>query len=128
MTAGDSRTKLLALHLAAGKPIVDAAREAGVSESTAHRLLRTPRFVARVRRVQGQTRNRVVGRLTDACTAAVDTLLALLADDQPPNARLGAARAILEHAGRMTETVELECRIGELESSREVGYAQEPSA
>jgi hypothetical protein len=73
-------------------------------------------------------RQRVVGRLADACTAAVDTLTALLGPDAPPTARLGAARAILEHSARMAETVELERRIAALEQVAQRGgrgHAQE---
>lgn len=124
-TGGSRKWAVLALHLAAGMHVADAAREAHTSERTAHRLLRKPGFVKVVRRIQAQMRTRVVGRLADASTAAVATLVELLSPDSPATARLGAARAILEHTGRMTETVELEQRIAALETEREKSGVKE---
>lgn len=109
------RMRLLALALAAGKTVREASNEAGVGERTVYRALKRPRFVARVRAIQGEMRQAVVGRLTEVCTEAVQTLRELLGDDHPATARLGAARAILEHAARMATTVDLESRIAQLE-------------
>jgi hypothetical protein len=106
------------MSLAAGRPIREAAEQAGISERTAHRAMKSARFLNRVRAIQADMRKSIVGQLTGACTEAVETLQALLGDKHPATARLGAARAILEHSARLTETVELERRIAELEAGK----------
>lgn len=125
MAENGSRFRRLALALASGLSIKDAAEHVGVSERTAHRALKNPRFAKRVRRIHAAMREQVVGQLTDACTEAVRTLRALLDPGTNPTARLGAARAILEHASRLAETVELEARIAALETEREARNAPE---
>src|SRR5688500_18777903 len=90
------RKRRLALALATGLSINDAAAQAGVCSRTAHRCLRDPRFVRRVRRIHAQMRERVVGQLVDASTAAVQTLKDMLQPGTPATARVSAARALLE--------------------------------
>lgn len=125
MALDDHKWHVLALNLALGVSVKDAADRAGVSERTAHRVSKKPAFVRRLRRIQGDMRERIVGRLTDACTDAVQTLRDLLGAESPATARLGAARAILEHAGRLAEMVQLESRIAALETTKDDQHAEE---
>jgi hypothetical protein len=118
MAENVTRKQTLATLLASGLNVRDAAQQVGVSERTAYRALRAPGFRRRVTALRGELRERVVGQLTDACTGAVATLRTLLGQSTSSATRLGAARAILEHAGRLTETVELEARLAALESEQ----------
>ena len=62
--------------------------------------------------------HRAATLLGEASTSAVQTLTALL-DAPSVQAQLGAARAILEHGGRMRESVELAARISTLEEQND---------
>ena len=93
------RKRLLALALASGMPVREAAAQAGVCEKTAHRVLKNPRFVQRVRAIHAQMRERVVG--------------------QPATARVSAARALLEFAEKMSSIVTIEARVAALEAQKE---------
>jgi hypothetical protein len=86
----------LALELAAGKTVADAAAAAYVSERTAYRRLDDAEFRGRLTALRGEMIDRATGRLSDAATKAVDRLVALL-DAESETVRLGAARSILEH-------------------------------
>lgn len=113
----------LALGLAAGKTVRDAARDAGVSEKTAFRRSADGGFRDRVNELRGEMRQRTVGRLADLSVQAVATLSELLAPGPPPAVRLNAAKAILEHMVRVWETVELQQRIAALEAERREPHA-----
>src|SRR5262245_31423971 len=78
-----SQDDLLAVALAAGLLIRDAALAAGVSESTAHRRKRDPAFNARVQELRAGSVEAALGRLTTHATGAVDVLAALLKDPDP---------------------------------------------
>ena len=105
---------MLVASLAAGQTVLDAAREAGLSEKTAHRRLAEPEFRRRVAAARDQMLARAVGQLTDAATEAVATLRELLAADALA-VRLGAARSILDLGRRLREALELDARLTELE-------------
>ena len=64
--------------------------------------------------LRGQVLDRAVGKLSEASTAAADTLRALL-DADSETVRLGAGRSILELGARLREALELEARLAALE-------------
>jgi len=105
----------LAVELAAGKIVGEAARVARLSERTAYRRLDDPKFRRRVTTLRSEMIGRATGRLADASSKAVDTLAALLKADSE-SVRLGAARSILEMGAKFRESAELEQRIAELEN------------
>ena len=105
----------LAVELASGKTVETAAEAAGLSVRTAFRRLRDPAFAQQVREARAAFVDRAVGKLADASTKAVDTLVQLL-DCDTDTVKLGACRAILELGNRLRESVELEQRISELET------------
>jgi hypothetical protein len=105
----------LAVSLAAGQTLREAAKAAGVSERTATNRWAEPGFKARVCTLRAEAVSRALGRLSETMTTAADTLAALLSD-QDARVRLGAARAVIELGVRLREGVELEQRITELES------------
>ena len=113
----------LILELARGTSIREAARIACMGERTAHRRLADPSFRRKVSGVRDRQFERAATLLGEASTSAVQALVALL-DAPSVQAQLGAARAILEHGGRMRESVELAARIAKLEEQSDPSYHQ----
>jgi hypothetical protein len=105
----------LLLALACGASLENAARQAGVSESTANRRMADAEFTRQLQGLRADMVQRTAGALTAAATEAVRTLLDLLKPPAPPAARLGAARSVLEIGVKLRETAELEVRLAALE-------------
>lgn len=103
-----------AIAYASGTSLREAARTAGISESTAHRRLKDPAFRRRVSEIRTSFLNEAVGRLAEAANEAVSTLKALLTA-RSESVRLSAARAILELGPKLREQTEIEERIIALE-------------
>jgi hypothetical protein len=114
----------LALALAAGQTIHDAAAAAGVTEMTAYRRWREPEFRRRVAELRAEMIGRAVGRLVDGMSEAADVLRSLLAEDVKASVRLGAARASLELPVKLHESTELEARLAALERASKGDHAQ----
>ena len=114
MTARKGGDAVLVAELAGGATVADAARAAGLSESTAYRRLRDDRFKRRVAEARAEMLRRAVAKLTGASVKAVETLEALLTDDMA-FARLSAARSILELGGKLREQLDLAERVAVLE-------------
>ena len=111
----ESADEALALAIAGGQTLRDAAASAGLSERTARRRWDDDAFRRRVAEMRGEMVNRALGQLADGSTEAAATLRSLLADGTPPAVRLGAARALLELGSKLRESVELANRVDELE-------------
>jgi hypothetical protein len=107
----------LALALASGQTLRDAAAAAGIGERTASRRWADPAFRRRVDELRADLVARALGRLADGMAEAADVLRALLAAGTPPAVRLGAARSLLELGCRLRESVELEARLTALETA-----------
>ncbi len=105
----------LVLALACGATVEAAARQAGVSESTAFRRLANPDFRRRLNDLRADMVGRATATLTAASLESVKTLVALQSTSTPPATRLGAARAVLELAVKFRELVEFEGRLAMLE-------------
>jgi hypothetical protein len=104
----------LALALAAGQTLRDAAQAVGISERTAARRWSDPDFRRRVSELRGEMVGQILGKLTEGMTDAVAKLRELLGA-QSESVRLGAARSILEIGMRVRELVEFEDRLTALE-------------
>jgi hypothetical protein len=104
----------VALSLAAGATITQAADSGGVNEKTVRRRLATPAYRAEVRRLRSEKLERVVGHLTEATAVAVSTLVDLL-NATSEHVRLGAVKTVLEYAISLSENVETRERIEALE-------------
>jgi transposase len=111
-----SRDYTLILALAGGATVPQAAKQAGVANSTAYRRLEDPEFARQVTAARDEMFSRAVGRLADAATAAVSKLVELL-ETGSPTVQLGAARTILEFGPKIRESSEMEARIAALEAS-----------
>jgi hypothetical protein len=118
--AADER---LLVALACGATVEAAARQAGVSESTAYRRLADRDFRRRLQGVRADFVQRTAGTMTAAATEAVRTLLELLKPAAPPPVRLGAAKAVLEIGLKVREAAELEERMTALEQRLDAGEA-----
>jgi hypothetical protein len=118
------RQERVALALASGRSVREAARACHAGETTVKRWLATSAFVCRVVEIRHEMTSAALGRLVIAMTVATDTLLVLCRKGRSESVRLGAARAILELGQRLREGVEMEARIAALEaSSRTSGRA-----
>lgn len=120
--AGDGRLRgvdALAIRLAAGGGVADAARASGVSERTAYRRLADPDFCATVTRLRAELWESTAAQLVAAGAEAVKALVALLGAATPPAQRLGAARAVIELGVKLREVTELERRIADLEAGQQ---------
>jgi Homeodomain-like domain len=105
------------LALARGLSKADAAAAAGVGERTVYRWLDDDAFRAQVTRERGRLIERAVGRLADQAAAAADVLGELAANvDTPPAVRVSAARALLEQAARLRDSLEIEERLAAVEA------------
>ena len=112
---GDER---LLSELAAGSPVEQAAKAAGLSQRTVYRRLRDSGFQRRLRAARDELVTEALGELTGSAQDAVATLKRLL-DASDDRVRLTAARTILEQLLRLRETVQLEQRLSALENQRE---------
>lgn len=113
---GSARAAVVA-GLAAGLTKTEVARQTNVSHTTINRWLKQEEFRQWVEDARAELVSRTIGRLVDATTGAVATLVELLGPGTPPAVRLGAARTILEMAVRYRESEELEKRLAALEAA-----------
>jgi hypothetical protein len=116
----------LALALAAGQCLRDAAHASGVSERTATRRWSDSAFRRRVNELRGEMVRRALGKMADGMTEAADTLRALLRAESE-STRLGAARSILELGNKLRDCVEMEERLSALEKRFTENASNEPS-
>jgi hypothetical protein len=105
----------LALALARGKTVKEAARIAGMSRRTATRPLREPDLRAKVNGFRKGMVDQALGRLVESMTTAADTLKDLCKDDQPAAVRLHAARSIIDGTVKVAEFSNFEERLQALE-------------
>ena len=113
-----SADERLALELATGKTVADAAVAAGVAERTAYRRLADAAFAARVRELRRSVVSVAAARLADGMAGAADVLRKLM-DHADPHVRFKAAKAVIELATKVTELSELQQQILEMERSIE---------
>ena len=107
--------QIISMHVAAGMSIRDAAKLAKCSESNAYTLSRSDEFRNAVSRLRTEITFEAVGKLTSGCTEAIDTLRELLSQDNEPNIRLNASKAILNALPPLSELSELRSRVDGIE-------------
>ena len=108
----------LALALASGKTLRDAAAVVGIAERTATRRWADPTFRQRVAELRGEMVGHALGRMADGMGEAADVLRQLLGAESE-SVRLGACRAILELGVKLRESVDLEERFAAMERRAE---------
>jgi hypothetical protein len=99
------------------EPTIEAAaRSAKVGARTLGRWLQRRDFAEELARAAREAMAGAMRSLQAASVEAVETLRAILADEEgPTTARVSAARVILEQAQRAAEREQLEARIVDLE-------------
>ena len=123
MAGGDRRRAdfQLVVLLAAGKTVVEIAKETGISERTIYRRLQDPAFRTRLAEARDQITTQALGMLIQTQVEAATALRGLVVGKGvPPTARLGASRAVFELGQRLRETQELADRIEALEQRLDV--------
>jgi HEAT repeat protein len=106
--------EVLALAVASGRTLREAADAAGVGERTATRRWADSTFRRRVGELRGDMVSTALGRMADGMAEAADVLRRLLVAESE-SVRLGAARSLLELGVKLRESTELEARLVELE-------------
>src|SRR5437763_8329362 len=112
---GQKGQDTLALALASGQTIRDAAASAGVAERTATRRVAELAFRQRVAALRSDMLARAAGQMADGMTQAVTTLRQLLSA-RSESVRLAAARSILEIGPKLHESLDLDERLREVEA------------
>lgn len=114
MAKKNNFAECLAVEVASGSRIREAAGVAGCSISHAYHLSIDSSFQSRVSELRSQATAQAVGKLSSAAIRAVDTLVVLL-DSAEPRDRLAAAKAILATLVPLSEFGELRQRIDAME-------------
>jgi hypothetical protein len=97
-----------------------AAAVAGISGITAWRISKTPEFQEEYRQARRDAFSQSTGRLQQASSAAVATLMKVMVDPNAPAAsRVRAADCVLDHAARAIEIEDIEVRVSALEQAAE---------
>jgi hypothetical protein len=113
--AGEGTREGIAQALARGLNVRAAAAECKVGERTVHRWLREDAaFVARVQELRELMFSLAAGRLCELSAGAADELGRLLSA-KTETVRLGAAKAILECAAKLRESLDVARRLAALE-------------
>jgi transposase-like protein len=107
----------LALALASGLSIDQAAAKIGVSRSTILRRWRDPALKRRVAELRGEITDQAIGRLVDTLCEAVLTLRRLMVEADTDSVKLKAATALIENGLKAAAIAQLEQRITELETA-----------
>lgn len=110
----NARQERVAVLLASGSTIRDAAAETRVGERTIHGWLDDPGYRAFVAELRDQLLNATIGRLTQTATRAVGVLGGLL-DAESESVRLRAAFGLIDAMIKTREHGELAARVSELE-------------
>jgi len=95
--------------------LADAAHAVGIGERTLRNWLKRPTVLAAYRAARRELVQRSIARVQAASGTAVDTIVAVAKDGPKDADRVRAAVALLDHAYRGMELIELETRLLELE-------------
>ena len=115
MPSRRSYDEQLALAIASGLSVDEAAAKLGVSRTAAFRRWRDPAVKQRVVQLRQEMTDRAVGLLAESLCEAVTTLKQLMRDGNTDSLRLKAADRLLETGLKAAVMAQLELRITELE-------------
>jgi hypothetical protein len=107
----------MAISVAGGMTIRDAAEKIGCARSTAYNISCDPAFKSRVSAIRSEAVQGAVGRLSVIASRAVDTLAELLGPENDARDRLAAAKSILGVLVPLSEHSDLRDRLDRLEQS-----------
>ena len=123
MSDQDKFSELLAVQIASGSKVNAAAKAVGCSETHAYRLNRQPEFRRRVAEIRSEATAAAVGKLSEAATKAVETLVGLMENAGSDVTKCNAAKAILAAVVPLSETLELRERLDALERAQQLKVA-----
>ena len=104
------------LALLSSRNVEEAARTADLGPRTLYRWMKEPEFDKAYLAARRAAFGQAVGRLQQASSAAVSTLLKVMVDpSSPPSAKIRAADSVLGHTIRAMEVDDIEARVSELE-------------
>jgi hypothetical protein len=106
---------LLATKLAFGQSLRAAAAELGISEATARRRLRDPRFRERVQEIRRRAVDDAIGQMVAAMTAAVTKLRNLIENGERESTQLRAALGLIDLTLKAAVLSDLQERLERLE-------------
>jgi hypothetical protein len=106
---------VLALTIASGTSIADAAVKVGVGRTTIYRKLENPDFARLVCEFRDKLIAVALGRIADNLTRAADALAGLL-DAPEPYIRIRAARALFSMGIRLRDSIDLTTRLRAVEA------------
>jgi len=93
-----------------------AAQEAGVNVVTLWRWLKQPPFQEALRQARREAFSQSTGRLQQAASAAVNTLLRVMAGpDTPASSKVQASRSVIELSQKSFELEDVDVRLARLE-------------
>jgi len=107
----------LALAIASGLTVDEAAAKLGVSRTAAFRRWRDPAVKQRVVQLRQEMTDRAVGLLAESLCEAVITLKQLMRDGETDSLKLKAAERLLETGLKAAALAQLEQRIVDLETA-----------
>ncbi|HEX2948937.1 MAG TPA: hypothetical protein VHV83_05125 [Armatimonadota bacterium] len=97
--------------------LVAAAKSVGIGTATLSRWMRQPAFLREYLATRREMLSHATGLMSQACHEAVGTLREVMNDRElPANARVAAARAILDAAQKSLELDDLAVRLSDLET------------
>ena len=106
------------LALLSSRNVEEAARTAGVSPRALYRWMKEPAFDAAYRAARRAAFAQSVGRLQQASSAAVSTLLKVMVDPgTPASTKVRAADSVLAHTIKAMELDDIEVRVTVLEQA-----------
>jgi phage terminase small subunit len=121
------RQRKFVAALLAAPTVREAAKVAGICETTSHRYLADPRVRAALAERQDGVLGQVSRRLASEMNGALDVLAEVMHDaEAPPSARVSAARAVLDSGLKLAELVTLAERVADIERRLDEGEAGEP--
>jgi hypothetical protein len=116
-----AKQETVALALASGRTVAEAAAEHHCGERTIRRwLAEVDGFRQRVQELRTELFSLTVGRLSELSVKAAEALGELL-DSQTEGVRLQAARSILEHGPKLREATDLAGQVEEFRRLVEEG-------
>lgn len=116
----------LASALASGKSNREAAEACGLTLRTVNRRMARPWFRAAVNDARASYFERALSALMAAAPSMVAILVGVARDMRAPaTVRVRAASAVLTHAQRLRETLELDERLTALEAAMEASHGQD---
>jgi hypothetical protein len=109
---------LLICALLTEPTVEQAAKKTGIGVTTAFRWLQDPEFQEQYREARRMAVSQAISQLQQASSEAVQTLKAVMADEEaPPASRVSAAKTVLEMSFKAVELEDLAQRIEKLEQS-----------